>query len=410
MENTGKNAGLVERWHASLEANAQVQGEATMESLRRFRGVAMFTAPLHAILAWLFTVYTPPASHPELSQWAGALVTAHWIACLTVVFAGWLTHTLLRRHERASPVAIVLQIVISGLYLYFGAHITLIDLVFNAGAGLASYLMICIMFGVLALMRPGIAVPVFGMTYMVFAYLLEHANVNPTQRTSLHVIAAVAPALALVTSWMNWAQYAKSVLLRRQLKRSNEALVAQQQELAFLADHDALTGLYNRREFIRLAQMELLRANRIPCDTAVIMVDLDFFKKVNDRYGHPGGDAVLKATAACLTRSLRATDTLARLGGEEFIVLLPATGREGALQAAAKMRDAVRNTSIELDDDAISVTASFGVSSLSAPHLGSVDALYAAADRALYVAKQLGRDRVEYAIPEGSELHSKADA
>ena len=66
--------------------------------------------------------------------------------------------------------------------------------------------------------------------------------------------------------------------------------------------------------------------------------------------------------------------------------------------------------SIELDDDALSVTASFGVSSLSAPHLGSVDALYAAADRALYVAKQLGRDRVEYAIPEGSELHSKADA
>jgi diguanylate cyclase (GGDEF)-like protein len=247
------------------------------------------------------------------------------------------------------------------------------------------------------------------MTYIVFAYLLEHADVNPMQRTSLHVIAAVAPALALVTSWMNWSQYAKSVLLRRQLKRSNEALVAQQQELAFLADHDVLTGLYNRREFIRLAQMELLRANRIPCDTAVIMVDLDFFKKVNDRYGHPGGDAVLKATAVSLTRTLRATDTLARLGGEEFIVLLPATGQEGALQVAAKMRDAVRNTSVELGGDAVSVTASFGVSSLPAPHVGSVDALYAAADRALYVAKQLGRNRVEYATPEGSELHAKAE-
>lgn len=404
MEPSQETTGFLARWRASQEANHQVQGEATMESLRRFRGVACFTAPLHAILALVFASYSPPAAHPELAQWARALVDAQLAAFVGVLIAGLMTHALLRRRQRANAAAIALQIAISALYLYFGAHVTLIDLVFNAGAGLASYLMICIMFGVLSLMRPAISVPVFGMTYLVFVYMLEHASVNPLQLTSLHVIAAVAPALALVTAWMNWSQYAKSVLLRRQLKRSNEALVVQQQELAFLADHDALTGLYNRREFIRLAQMELLRATRVPCETAVIMVDLDFFKKINDRYGHPGGDAVLKATAACLNQALRATDTLARLGGEEFIVLLPATGREGALQVATKLRDAVRNTAIEFDGGLIAVTASFGVSSVPAQKHGTVDAIYAAADRALYVAKQLGRDRVEYAAPEASEL------
>lgn len=375
-----------------------------MESLRRFRGMACFTAPLHAILALVFNAYTPPASRPELAQWAHALVKAQLAALFGVVMAGLFTHWLLSRRQRASTVAITLQISIAGLYLLFGAHVTLLDLEFNAGAGMASYLMICIMFGVLALMRPAISIPVFSLAYLVFTYMLENSAVDPLQLTSLRVIAVVAPALALVTAWMNWSQYAKSVLLRRQLKRSNEALVVQQQELAFLADHDALTGLYNRREFIRLAQLELLRANRVPCETAVIMVDLDFFKKINDRYGHPGGDAVLKAIASCLTQALRATDTLARLGGEEFIVLLPATGREGALRLATKLRDAVRQAPIAFDGGLIPVTASFGVSSIPAREHSTFDAIYAAADRALYVAKQLGRDRVEYAAPEASEL------
>jgi diguanylate cyclase (GGDEF)-like protein len=197
-------------------------------------------------------------------------------------------------------------------------------------------------------------------------------------------------------------------LLRRQLRRSNEALIAQQQELAFLADHDALTGLYNRREFMRLAEREMLRATRVPCETALIMVDLDYFKKINDRHGHPGGDAVLQAVAQRLGRALRSTDTLARLGGEEFIVLLPNTGSEGALQVAARLREAVRHAPVSFEDVDIPVTASLGVSSLRATDKGSVDAVYATADRALYVAKQLGRDRVEYAEPGASEFQSGA--
>jgi len=138
------------------------------------------------------------------------------------------------------------------------------------------------------------------------------------------------------------------------------------------------------------------------------MVDLDYFKKINDRHGHPGGDAVLQAVAQRLGRALRSTDTLARLGGEEFIVLLPNTGSEGALQVAARLREAVRHAPVSFEDVDIPVTASLGVSSLRATDKGSVDAVYATADRALYVAKQLGRDRVEYAEPGASEFQSGA--
>lgn len=398
--------GVLARWRVIRESNAQVQGEATMESLRRFRGVACLMVPLHGLLVWVFSHYAAPVERPELALWAAQVLHVQAVSCVAVLVAGLLTHGLLRRSQRAHAGAIVAQVLISGLYLYYGVHVTLLDLQFNAGAGLANYLLLCITFGVLSLMRPALSVPVFVLTGVVFVGLLNGTPMAASLRTSVLIIAVVAPALALVASWMNWSQYAKSVLLRRQLKRSNDALVAQQQELAFLADHDALTGLYNRREFMRLAERELLRATRVPCETAIIMVDLDHFKRINDRHGHPGGDAVLQVVAQRLGRALRSTDTLARLGGEEFIVLLPNTGPEGAMQVAARLREAVRHAPVPFEEVAIAVTASLGVSSLRATDKASVDTVYATADRALYVAKQLGRDRVEYAEPGTSEFQS----
>jgi len=96
LEPPQETTGFLARWRASQEANRQVQGEATMESLRRFRGVACFTAPLHAILALVFASYSPPAAHPELAQWARALVDAQLAAFVGVLIAGLMTHALLR--------------------------------------------------------------------------------------------------------------------------------------------------------------------------------------------------------------------------------------------------------------------------------------------------------------------------
>lgn len=383
-----------------------VQGEGTLESLRRYRWVAILMAPLHAGLAVVLLRYAVPADHPEMAPWARSVMWAHVAACGFVVATGWLSHWTVKDTHRANAWSIALQIAIAVGYFYFGAVITIADLVANAGAGLSSFMMICIMFGVVGLMRPGISVPLYLGTYLVFSYMLGHAAINPLHAPSLNIIALVAPGLALLASVIVWNQYSNAVMLRRQLSRSNTALVEQQRELAFLADHDTLTGLYNRREFMRMANMELARVARAPCDTQLIMVDLDFFKKINDQYGHPVGDVVLKQVAALLRSGIRATDTVARLGGEEFIVLLPDTSREGALALAEKLRLLVRAAPLVIEDLSVPVTASFGVSGLLRNQHGTVDSIYAAADRALYVAKQLGRDRVEYAEPESSELGS----
>ncbi|MBX9816833.1 MAG: GGDEF domain-containing protein [Burkholderiaceae bacterium] len=380
-----------------------VQGEGTMESLRRFRWLACLMVPLHFAMALLLDAYQAPAEHPELQVWAGIVGRAHWTAAALVSLGGVATHYCLRQ-PRATAVAITLQILVAIAYIYLGAYLSIADLVANAGSGLSSFMLICIMFGVLSLMRPAISVPLFLGTYLVFTYLLRHAPIAPMHNNSLNIVAFFCPLLALVASLMVWSQFAKAVMLRRQLSRSNQALVAQQRELAFLADHDTLTGLFNRREFMRQAQQELNRAVRAGVPTHCVMVDLDDFKKVNDVHGHPVGDAMLQHVAAVLRRGVRSTDTVARLGGEEFIVLLPDTAREGACAVAEKLRLLVRAEPLVYLGVALPMSASFGVSGTTQGQKVAIGTIYAAADRALYVAKQLGRDQVQYAVPEPSEL------
>jgi diguanylate cyclase (GGDEF)-like protein len=130
------------------------------------------------------------------------------------------------------------------------------------------------------------------------------------------------------------------------------------------------------------------------------MIDIDFFKKVNDSHGHTAGDEVLRQTASLLAANVRATDTVARLGGEEFVLLLPDTTLAGALALAEKIRVALAKKPLDADGQAIAVSASFGVSGLPAGRRASMEQLLTSADHALYDAKHKGRNRVEAATCE----------
>ena len=173
-----------------------------------------------------------------------------------------------------------------------------------------------------------------------------------------------------------------------------ERIEKDQAALAELATRDGLTGLLNRREFLRLLREELDRSERYGHTCALLLVDIDRFKAVNDTWGHPAGDAVLRTVAERIAAALRPTDRAARYGGEEFAVLLPETPMEGALQAAERIRAAVGSAPVAVSPDrAAPVTLSAGVALY--PDAGaSEQALIAAADRALYAAKEGGRDRV----------------
>jgi diguanylate cyclase (GGDEF)-like protein len=160
---------------------------------------------------------------------------------------------------------------------------------------------------------------------------------------------------------------------------------------------DALTGCATRAHGLERLTMELKRAGRSGTTVAVLMVDLDHFKNVNDRFGHHAGDAVLTAVGRTMLQTLRASDVRSRWGGEEFLVVLPETSLEAARQVAELLLRRLADTPVHVKDATIRVTASIGLT-LARPGEDDIEALIGRADRALYRAKSDGRGCVRIVL------------
>jgi two-component system, cell cycle response regulator len=159
---------------------------------------------------------------------------------------------------------------------------------------------------------------------------------------------------------------------------------------------DSLTDLYNRRYFDQRLREEFAFATRHQAPLSVILLDLDLFKRVNDTWGHPAGDEVLRQVAALIKRCVRKEDVASRFGGEEFGVVVRTESHEGARAVAERMRKRIEDTPIYHEQHLILVTASAGMATAAPPHMFETPAaLLAAADQALYRAKAGGRNRVD---------------
>jgi diguanylate cyclase (GGDEF)-like protein/PAS domain S-box-containing protein len=171
-----------------------------------------------------------------------------------------------------------------------------------------------------------------------------------------------------------------------------------EERLRHLAEHDTLTSLRNRRLLERELARQVARCRRGGDRAALLVLDLDRFKQVNDTYGHRVGDELLRAVAKELERSLRGTDLVARLGGDEFAVLLSGADLPAAYKVAANLREAVAGCAVEVEGRSIAVTVSVGVASIDRDSV-SWEAVLMEADRMMYAAKSTGRDRFNPAAP-----------
>ena len=178
-------------------------------------------------------------------------------------------------------------------------------------------------------------------------------------------------------------------LIIRDISERREAVDTMRRSLS--CDH--LTGLSNRRVLFEAAELELERWRRMPRPLAMVMFDADHFKQVNDRYGHAAGDAVLRHLATALAATFGPMDVVARLGGEEFVALLPGTTEAAATVLAQRLCHAVEGQPVQVNDQSICYTVSAGVASMEAD-VANVDALLQRADTAMYAAKDSGRNRV----------------
>jgi diguanylate cyclase (GGDEF)-like protein len=183
-------------------------------------------------------------------------------------------------------------------------------------------------------------------------------------------------------------------------KRAEEALRE-------MATTDYLTGLVNRRSFFARLDEELERLHRaIESPVALLMLDLDFFKNVNDTYGHAAGDALLKHFSAMVTGEVRLIDTVGRLGGEEFGIIFPGADLKATKVLADRLCQRVSRSPLLFNGQEIRITVSVGVTDVKATDSNS-DAPLARADAALYRAKQLGRNRVETSGEEATAIDSQ---
>jgi diguanylate cyclase (GGDEF)-like protein len=197
-------------------------------------------------------------------------------------------------------------------------------------------------------------------------------------------IACCCVAASAVAGW----------LLGREQASGRDALVSLAEELREASTHDDLTKLHNRRYVLERLEEELAFARRHAEPLSVLTLDVDHFKSINDRHGHAAGDAVLIELAQRLARATRREDVIARMGGEEFLIVLRKTDRRGATATAERVREEIAGREFPWKEGSLAVTVSIGCASLGEGAAASLDALLGTADRRLYQAKRAGRNRV----------------
>ncbi|WP_172674195.1 GGDEF domain-containing response regulator [Syntrophomonas palmitatica] len=165
------------------------------------------------------------------------------------------------------------------------------------------------------------------------------------------------------------------------------------------ARHDPLTGILNHGAILEQLQKELLRSERLGLHTGVVMIDVDCFKRLNDRFGHLAGDEVLKETSRRIVSAVRGYDLVGRYGGEEFLVILPGCNMSESELVARRIQQTFRQDLFKIDNIPVQVTVSGGVTTCQPGLKANVKNIIMTADQALYRAKQNGRNRVEIALP-----------
>ena len=370
-------ASLPSRLRGLNAESDNVAAEALAENSRRLPWLMSFVLillVLGGLGAWYGTPMTAAAvRYRTASGWVN-LATAAWVGLMGVVYA-------LGKRSDAWPKwgSVFILVLGSSLVAYTGVT-SVIEQWWRSSVTI--FMLGCVSMGAGFLIPPRTAALQYTLIGGVFIYALGLTQHDPAMLQADRFLGLVAAAMGWVLSYVQWRRYATLVQMQRQLEA--------------LAQRDALTGLFNRREFAKLANVELLRARRSASDTSIIMADLDHFKRVNDTFGHPAGDEVIKFMANALLQGVRQTDVVARMGGEEFIVLLPETALEAARDVAEKLRAWLQATPVPIDaSQVIPVTGSFGVAALGKDQKATLEALYAAADAALYAAKTNGRNRVE---------------
>jgi diguanylate cyclase (GGDEF)-like protein len=372
------------RWLATVPE--KVRREITNNNLSRAWIAGLVMLPVHFahVLLFYFRVV-----QPEEESWRWGIIQSHLLAAAFWIPALPVLRFFMNRRERwIGPAHFLIFAAVIG-YVFLGAVVCAVDQQV-APAPMAYFVAVI---GVAILLRlPPVETLVIFAAGLIFVWMaVGITQTNPTYRLFVRVNCITASGVGLIVGASLWYYEVRTVEQRLQIEEQNSALET-------LAVRDPLTGLFNRRRFLEALDLEIARIRRTGQGGAILWLDLDDFKAINDKFGHPAGDAVLLHVAAILTGCVRVTDTVARFGGEEFIVLLPDTDQKGALETACRILNTLRETTVMFRGAELSVTASCGAAAIEIIPPDPAGATIQKADTALYRAKKTGKNRVEHSF------------
>lgn len=313
-----------------------------------------------------------------------ALAAAHACMGLLMLLYGYIALKLYKKLGSTSD-SMALSNVTFATVMAFSVAVVTVDQWVTPN--ITPFLIPCVLAGLAIYLRPSVVLWIYALGYIGFYLGLGWTQSNLDQLASNRLNGIAASVMGGVISVLMWRNFATIKMQQAQLEQANE-------ELKRLSHLDGLTGLYNRNTLVEWAKIELERAQRQGGNTSILLIDLDHFKAINDTWGHPAGDAALRVAADVASNTVRSTDLVGRLGGEEFIVLLPGTSVSAAAKLAEKLRDRLERTPIQWESQTLKITASIGVACARPQEKMSFETLYAEADAALYDAKAQGRNCV----------------
>ncbi|MDP3304915.1 MAG: GGDEF domain-containing protein [Erysipelotrichaceae bacterium] len=376
---------------------SEVNLEAFITNFRRMKQISMIgiLVSMFHIIYFLFFVITETK---EESIWRIGIITSHSVLVILFTFT-YYAITFLTKTNKATLLRMkIIQYFYIFIIMAIGAMIVTLDQLVTTN--ITPFLVISTFIALAFLLQPLASVPIYLVAYFIFYFSIAFIQNDPLVLASNRVNGLTAAFIGIALSNILWQYYTRDFFQRVLIEQQNTELILQKkkleetnEQLIHLVAYDGLTGLFNRREFERIVNKTLLEMKRYKSNACIIIVDIDHFKYINDQYGHPVGDKLLKAFSFILKDELRDIDIIARWGGEEFIIMLHNTPAQDGVHVAERIRYSIENNKFLIDGHEIGITASFGISELLYYEIDWLITAYQKADKALYMAKNNGRNQ-----------------
>ena len=388
---------MIQNMKKAFKNYDEVNPEAFFTNFKRMKQISM-VGMLVSVLHIIYFLFFVIAETNVESTWRIGIISSHGALVLLFAFT-YLTITYLTKKNKATLIKIqIIQYLFIFIIMAIGVVIVTLDQLVTTS--ITPFLVVCTIIALAFLLRPLASVSIYFITYLLFYFSIAYTQYDPYILASNRVNGLTALAIGIALSNILWQYFTKDFSQRNLIKQQNSELVFEKKKLEEineklnqLAAYDSLTGLLNRREFEKIVNKTLLEMKRCQSDSCIMIVDIDHFKSINDQYGHPVGDELLKELSLLVKSELREIDCIARWGGEEFIIMLNKTPACDGILVAERIRLAIENNKFTFNEHDIRITACFGISELQYSDTDWLDTAYRKADKALYIAKNNGRNQ-----------------